>query len=77
MYFLLATIPLVIAEDMLVGADLGHMIPYTLPLAIEEQELILNGEVDICITLDTIPPITKVNMLDCQLFQEIMLIVIR
>ena len=59
-----ATLPLVAVEDMLIGADLGHKITSTILLAITKQELMFKGEVDICFRPDTIPPITKVNMVD-------------
>ena len=59
---ILATIPLVIMENiilvMLVEVDIGHNIPYTLPLAIGEQSLMLKGEVDIGLRPDTLTPIT-------------------
>ena len=59
---ILATIPLVIMENiilvMLVEVDIGHNIPYTLPLAIGEQSLMLKGKVDIGLRPDTLTPIT-------------------
>ena len=58
-------IPLVITEDVLVDVGLGHNRPATLPLAIGEKELMLNGEVDIGLIPSTIPPITKLNVVYC------------
>ena len=60
--FFPATIPLVIAEDMLIEVDIGHKRPSTLPLEIGKQELMLNGGVDIGLRKSTITPITKVNV---------------
>ena len=37
------TLPLVIAEDMLIEVDMYHNIPATLPLVINKQELMLKG----------------------------------
>ena len=60
-----STLPLIITEDMLIEVDLGHKIPVTLPLEIREHGLMLKGEADIGLRLDTINPITKVNVLYC------------
>ena len=49
---------------MLIQVDLGHKIPDTIPLEIEEQELMLNGEVDIGIQRTTINHLTKVDVVD-------------
>ena len=54
-----------LAEDILIEVDLGYNIPVTTPLAIREQELMLKGEVDIGLIPSTIPPITKVTMVEC------------
>ena len=70
-----STIPIVILEDMLIEVDLGHKIPATITIAIMEQELTLKVEVDIGIKPATITPITKVKVVDCLLYQEIMLVV--
>ena len=59
------TIPLVISEDIFIEVYLDHKIPYNLPLEIGEQELILNGEVDIGLSPANIPPINNVNVVDC------------
>ena len=60
-----STLPLVIAENMLIEVDLGHKIPSTIPLKIREQMLMLKGEVDIGLRPATIPPIIKVKVLYC------------
>ena len=64
-----STITLVTAVDiilvMLVEVDIGHKIPSTLPLAIVEQYLMLNGEADIGIRTATLPPITQVTVVYC------------
>ena len=57
--------------------DIGHKRPANIPLEIRKQELMLKLEVDIVIRPDAIPPITEVNMLDCCLFQEILLLAMR
>ena len=62
-------------EDLLLEADLGHKIPATLPLVIRKQELIFKGEVDIGLRPTNIPPITNVKVVDCCIFQEILLVV--
>ena len=59
------TIPLVISGDMFIEVYLGHKIPSNLPLEIGEQELILNGEVDIGLRPANITPINYVNVVDC------------
>ena len=56
---------LVIAEDMLIEADLVHKRPATITISIREHELILRGEAYIGLRPATITPITNVNMLDC------------
>ena len=45
------TLPLVIAEDMLIEVDMYHNIPATLPLVINKQELLLKGGVDILLVV--------------------------
>ena len=60
-----ATLPLIITEDMLIEVDLGNKIPVTHPLEMREHGLMLKGAADIGLRLDTINPITKVNVLYC------------
>ena len=50
---------------MLLEVNLGHKRPATITLVIGEQWLMLKGKVDIGLIPDTIPPITKLNMVDC------------
>ena len=57
-----ATLPIVITEDMLVEADLGHKRPSTLHLEIREHEFMLKGEVDIGLRPSTINPATKLTV---------------
>ena len=60
-----ATLPLIIAEDVLIEVDICNKRTATIPLSISKQELTLKGEVDIGLIPATIPPITKVNMVYC------------
>ena len=69
-----ATLPLVIAEGILVEVDLGHKRPATLLLIIGEQEVMFQGEVNISLRPATIPPITKVNVVDFLLHQYIYIV---
>ena len=50
---------------MLIEVDLGHKRPATITLAIRKQELMLRVELNIGLRPATIPPITKVNVVDC------------
>ena len=53
---------------MLIDVDLGNKRSSALPLEIREQELMLKGKLYIGLIPSTFPPITKVNMVDCQSF---------
>ena len=70
----LATLPLVIAERMLVEVYLGHNRTDTLPLEIGELELMLKGEVDIGLRPTTLPPITNVTVVNGRPHQYILLV---
>ena len=63
------TLPLKIVELIIlvtmVEMDPGLKIPATLPLEISEQELMLMGEVDICITPSNLTPTIQVAVVDC------------
>ena len=50
---------------LMVEAEIGLKRPTTITISITDQELVLKGEVDICIIPATIPPIIQVNMVDC------------
>ena len=50
---------------MLIEVDLVHKGPFYLFIVIGEHGLMLKGEVDIGLIPATIPPITKVNVVDC------------
>ena len=52
-------------EDMLIELDLGHKRPVTITITIWEKEFMLKGEADIGLLPGTIPPLTKVNLVDC------------
>ena len=69
-----ATINLIIVEDMLIEVDIGHKIPATILLKIREQGLMLKGELDIGLQQANIPPLTKVNVADYCIFQDILLV---
>ena len=60
-----ATIYIAIVEDMLIEVDLGHKIPANILLAIKKQELMLKGEVDICLRPAIIFLINRVNVVYC------------
>ena len=51
---------------------MGLYRPDTLPFAIMEQELMVTGEVNICLIPATIPNITEVSMVYC-LFNQYLL----
>ena len=57
-------IPLVITEDLLVEADVGHKIPDTISLESGEQYLMLKGYLYIGLRTTNITPITKVTVVD-------------
>ena len=59
------TLTLAIAEYMLIELDIVHKISATIPLLIGEQYVMLKAEFDIGLITATIPPITKVKMVDC------------
>ena len=50
---------------MLIKVDTGNKIPANLPFAIRGKGLVLKEDVDIGLIPDTIPPITKVNVIYC------------
>ena len=60
----------------MIELDLGHILPSTLPLAISNQELMFEEEVDICLIPDTILIMVKVNMVDSLFFKKILLVAI-
>ena len=62
-------------DYMLIEVDIFQNIPYILPLEIGQQELMLKGKMGIGIQPATILPITKVNLVDCWIFQYILLVV--
>ena len=49
---------------MLIEVDIGHRITDTIRISIWEQYLMLKGDMDIVPIPYTIPPITKVNVVD-------------
>ena len=55
--------------------DIGQKIPGTITLSIREQGFMLKVDMDIGILSSNIPTLTKVNMVDCRLFWEILLVV--
>ena len=67
-----ATLPQVITEIV----NVVQFWPDTITLKIGEQEVMSKVEVDIGLIPATTPPITKVNMVDCWIFQEILLLVV-
>ena len=60
-----ATLPLIIAENMLISVDLGNNRPAALPIATRKQELMLKGGLDIGLIPSNIYPITKFKAVDC------------
>ena len=55
--------------------DIGQKIPGTITISIREQGFMLKVDMDIGILSSNIPTLTKVNMVDCRLFWEILLVV--
>ena len=70
--------PLVIVE-FIIAVVMGEVYiglkrPATLPPVIVEQELMLIGDVDIGLRTVTLPPITKVDVVDCWFYQFLLVL---